>query len=122
MIDSRKWAEIAAEAADDKKASHITLIDVESVSSVTDYFLVCSGNTPIQVKAIADHVMDKLTEAGVPEPHVEGASLGRWVLLDFGVVVVHVMLDKEREFYNLERLWSHGKVTPWPAPRALQGA
>lgn len=119
MIDSRKWAEIAAEAADDKKASQITLIDVESVSSVTDYFLVCSGNTPIQVKAIADNIEEKLAEAGANVPHVEGASIGRWVLLDFGVLVVHVMLDKEREFYNLERLWSHGKVTPWPATRAV---
>lgn len=122
MIDSRKLAEIAAEAADDKKATQITLIDVEAVSSVTDFFLVCSGSTPIQVKAIADHIAEKLEEAGLPTPRIEGQSLGHWVLLDFGVVVAHVMLEKEREFYNLERLWSHGKLTPWPAPRALQGA
>lgn len=122
MIDSRKLAEIAAEAADDKKASQITLIDVEAVSSVTDYFLVCSGNTSVQVQAIADHIADKLEEAGLPVPHIEGASLGRWILLDFGVVVAHVMLEKEREFYSLERLWSHGKVSPWPVPRTLQGA
>lgn len=120
MIDSRKWAEIAAEAADDKKALGITLIDVEAVSSVTDYFIVCSGHTPIQVQAIADHVEDRLAAAGAPAPHVEGAAVGRWILLDFGVVVVHVMLDKEREFYNLERLWSHGQQSQWP--RALQGA
>lgn len=123
MIDSRALAERAAEAADDKKANGITLIDVESVSSVTDYFLVCSGNTPIQVKAIADHIADELAKAGHPDPRSEGAQAGRWVLLDFGVLVVHIMLDQERDFYNLERLWNHGHVTPWPdaSPR-LQGA
>lgn len=122
MIDSRKMAELVADAADDKKATAITLIDVEKVSSVADYFVVCSGATPIQVKAIAQHIEEKLLEAGCQLYHLEGASTASWVLLDFGVVVVHVMLEREREFYNLERLWNHGKVTTWMPSQELQGA
>lgn len=121
MNDSHQLAELAASAADDKKASAITLIDVERVSSVTDYFLVCSGNTPIQVRAIADHIEKKLAEAGRPPLRVEGTQAGRWILLDYGVIVAHVMLESEREFYSLERLWNHGKVIPWSGA-ALQGA
>ena len=121
MIDSRKIAEWVAEAADDKKACNITLMDVERVSSVTDYFVLCSGATPIQVKAIAQHVEKKLLEAGCMLYHSEGANVGNWILLDFGVVVVHVMLEREREFYNLERLWSNGKVVAW-TPQPLQSA
>lgn len=113
MNDSRHLAELAAHAADDKKASAITLIDVEQVSSVTDYFLVCSGNTPIQVRAIAEHIEEKLEEAGKPPLRVEGVQAGRWILLDYGVVVAHVMLNSERDYYSLERLWNHGKVVPW---------
>lgn len=115
-------AELVADAADDKKASAITLIDVEKVSSVTDYFVVCAGATSIQVKAIAQHIEDTLLEAGCQLYHSEGANTASWVLLDFGSVVVHVMLEREREFYNLERLWSNGQVTPWAPTQALQGA
>lgn len=111
--------EQAALAADDKKAKDITLIEVEKVSSVADYFLVCAGTSTTQVKAIADSIEQKMAEAGYPEPKVEGGREGRWILLDYGPVVVHVMLDLEREFYGLERLWKTGRVESWQAPPAV---
>lgn len=118
MIDSRKMAERAARAADDKKAKDIVLIEVEAVSSVTDYFVVCTGSSTTQVKAIADAITAGMEEEGYVEPRTEGGREGRWILLDYGTVVVHVMLDEEREFYSLERLWKTGRVEPWHAPSA----
>lgn len=121
MIDSRKLADLAAQAADDKKANAISLIDVEHVSSITDYFLICSANTGVQIKAIADNIEKKLAEAGHLPLSVEGMQAARWILLDYGVLVVHVMLEQDREFYALEKLWSHGKRVEWtPAPREMQ--
>ena len=113
MTTSRELALAACAAADDKKALRPVLIEVEAVSSVADFFVIASGATPVQVKAIADHIQDKLTELGAPVRHVEGVQQGRWVLIDFGVIVIHVMLEVEREFYALERLWGHGKVENW---------
>jgi len=119
LIDSRKMAERMAEAADDRKAKDITLIEIEQVSTVADYFVVCTGTSTTQVKAIADSVGDAMEKDGHAQPRVEGGREGRWVLLDYGVVVVHVMLDEEREFYGLERLWKNGRVEPWQAPPAV---
>lgn len=119
MIDSRKMAERVALAADDKKARDITLIEVEKVSTVADYFVVCTGTSTTQVKAIADSIEHALEQEGVAQPRIEGGREGRWILLDYGPVVVHVMLDEEREFYGLERLWKTGKVEAWQAPPAV---
>lgn len=119
MIDTRKMAEVAAMAADDKKAKDITLIEVDKVSTVADYFVVCSGTSTTQVKAIADGIEDRLEEEGIAQPRIEGGREGRWILLDYGPVVVHVMLDQEREFYGLERLWKKGRVEAWQAAPAV---
>jgi ribosome-associated protein len=116
MTMPRELALAACEAADDKKALRPVLIEVEAVSSIADFFVICSGSTPIQVRAIADHIQEKLEALGSTLGHIEGVQQGRWILLDFGVVVVHVMLEVEREFYSLERLWGHGKVETWDAP------
>ena len=119
MTDSRKMAEQVALAADDKKAKDITLIEVEKVSSVADYFVVATGTSTTQVKAIADSVADRMEQGGFAQPRIEGGREGRWVLLDYGPVVAHVMLDEEREFYGLERLWKNGRVEAWQAPPAV---
>jgi ribosome-associated protein len=111
-------AERAAHAADDKKAKDIVLIAVEAVSSVADYFMVCTGTSTTQVKAIADSVAEGMEREGFPLPRIEGNREGRWILQDYGTVVVHVMLDEEREFYSLERLWKNGRVETWQAPSA----
>lgn len=112
-------AEEVALAADDKKAKDITLIEVEKVSTVADYFVLCTGTSTTQVKAISDAVETRMEEAGYGQPRIEGGREGRWVLLDYGQVVVHVMLDQEREFYALERLWKNGRVEAWQAPPAV---
>lgn len=98
-------AEWVAAAASDKKAQDIQILNVEGVSMVTDYFVICSANSTTQVQAIADHIEDKLEEKGVKLSHKEGYREGRWILLDFGGCVAHVFVNEERTFYNIERLW-----------------
>lgn len=119
MIDSRDMVTVAAEAADDKKAREITLIEVEKVSTMADYFMVCTGNSTTQVKAIAEAITSRMEEEGFPLPKIEGGREGRWVLLDYGPVVIHVMLEQEREFYGLERLWKTGRIEPWQSATAV---
>ncbi|MDI3328061.1 MAG: ribosome silencing factor [Alicyclobacillaceae bacterium] len=103
-------ARLAATAAADKKARDVVILDIRELSVVADYFVICSGQSTTQVQAIADHVRDKLEEHGVPVRGVEGRDEARWVLLDFGDVVVHVFRQEEREFYHLERLWGDAPV------------
>jgi ribosome-associated protein len=110
MEEGRRIVEMAAAKADDKKADDIKLIDVTGVSQLADYYMICSGQTSVKVRAIAQHVEEELTNAGFRLYGIEGMSDGLWVLLDFGTCIVHLMRTQEREFYNLERLWSQGKV------------
>lgn len=106
MSSVKDWAIIAARAASEKKATDIMVIDVAGVLVVTDYFILATGNTPIQVRAIADEVEEHLREeAGLKPVGREGVSEGRWVLLDYGDFVVHVFQPEERDFYRLEKLW-----------------
>jgi ribosome-associated protein len=108
--DSKDWAIIAARGASDKRASDIVAIDVAELLVVTDYFVICSGNTDIQVKAIAEEVEERLrVEAGVKPIGREGLPEAKWVLLDFGDLVVHVFQPEEREFYRLEKLWAEAE-------------
>jgi ribosome-associated protein len=95
-----------ATAADDKKARNIVILDIISISPVTDYFIICSAASDTQTKAIADNIEEKMKEKGVILLHKEGYKEGRWVLLDYGDCVAHVFVEEERQFYNLEKLWS----------------
>jgi ribosome-associated protein len=99
-------AQLAATAASDKLATDIVLIDVSERLAITDVFLIVSGSNERQVEAIVDGVEDKLRAAGVKPLRREGKRDGRWVLLDFADIVVHVQHVEERVFYSLERLWS----------------
>jgi len=99
----------AAEAALSKKAADLVALDLTVVSGVADYFLICSGSSEPQVKAIAEAVEEKLRLAGARPWHVEGLEGRRWVLLDFVDVVVHVFHEKTREYYLLERLWGDAR-------------
>ncbi len=94
------------ECARDKKARDVLLLNMEGLSSVTDYFVICSASNSKLVQAIADNIEDKLAELEVVPAHKEGYSEGRWVLLDYGDVVAHIFLEQERNFYNLEQLWA----------------
>ena len=95
----------AAKAADDKLATTVAGIDVSEQLALTDVFVIVSASTDRQVGAIVDAVEDTLREKGAKPIRREGERDGRWVLLDFGDIVVHVQHDEEREFYELERLW-----------------
>ncbi|MCK9539239.1 ribosome silencing factor [Dokdonella sp.] len=95
-------------ALDDLKARDITEIDVRGKSSVTDLMVIASGTSSRHVKSIADEVVRKAKQAGLPPLGVEGQREAEWVLVDLGDVVVHVMLPRVRDFYGLERLWGVG--------------
>ncbi|MCI2416315.1 ribosome silencing factor [Saccharopolyspora sp. K220] len=103
--NARRLALIAAQAAADKKATDVVLLDVSEQLVITDCFMIASAPNERQVEAIVDAVEEKLRAAGTKPVRREGAREGRWVLLDFVDVVVHVQHSEERAFYQLERLW-----------------
>jgi len=97
---------IALDALDDLKAQNVVVIDVKDRSTITDFMIVATGTSQRQVKSLANHVTMKAKAAGLQPLGVEGADVGDWVLVDLGDVIVHVMLDSVRKFYQLESLWS----------------
>jgi ribosome-associated protein len=103
-------ANIAANAAADKLAENIIGLDITAVMPLTDIYVLASGRTERQVAAISDNVEEKMLESGYKLLHREGKELGRWILLDFGDVVCHVMHEEDRMFYSLERLYSDQPV------------
>ena len=96
----------AAEFAIEKKATEVKILDVRDITSLTDYFILCSGSSELQVKAIAENILVKLRERGVKPWKSEGWDSLQWVIVDFVDVVVHVFSHTAREFYHLERLWA----------------
>jgi len=127
---SEALARLAAEACDDRKAVDIRLIRVDDISSLADWFVICSGLSDVQVRAIARSVEDRLEQEVQRLPlRREGQREGRWLLLDYGELIVHVLTPQERHFYDLEAFWRHGEqhrfipaahpspvVSPLPAP------
>ncbi|MFN8542598.1 MAG: ribosome silencing factor [Candidatus Binatia bacterium] len=103
-------------AALDRKAYDLVVLETGRISSVADYFVICSGRSDTQVQAIADGIEDHLRKEGVRPLAVEGRQRGQWVLLDFGDVVVHVFYVPVREFYDLERLWARAPRVELPEP------
>lgn len=101
--------EAAAAAASDKKAKDIVILDMRGISMVTDHFVICSANSTTQVQAIADNVEEQLKKAGVAPLAKEGYREARWILLDYGTCVVHIFVEEDRQFYNLERLWGEAE-------------
>lgn len=102
---SEQMVEIIQKSLEDKKAENILALDVKEKTSLADYFIIASGKSTPQVKALADHVDEKMGEAGFPAKRVDGYGEGRWIVLDYGDVIVHVFHDETRLFYHLERLW-----------------
>ncbi|NBI05712.1 ribosome silencing factor [Senegalia massiliensis] len=96
-------------AADDKLAHDIDVLEVTELTSVADYFVILSGKNERQVVAIADSIEDKLSENKYDLRSKEGYRSGRWILLDYGDIIIHIFHKEDREFYNLERLWADGK-------------
>ncbi len=104
-----KPAELARELVNtiaDKKGFDIILLDVHAVSILADYFIICSGDTERQVKAIADEVLDKARESGFKPLQIDGEAASGWMILDYGGVIAHVFMPAQRDYYQLERLWS----------------
>jgi ribosome-associated protein len=105
-MNSEQLTGLVIEALEDVKARDIVKLDVSNMTTVTDYMIVASGTSNRHVKALADAVAEKAKEAGHRPEGVEGEDGGEWVLLDLGDTLVHVMLPRVREFYNLEKLWA----------------
>lgn len=92
-----------------KKAENICVIDIGSQSVIADYFVICSGSSTIQTKAICEHLEEEMEKDKVFVSRKEGLADGRWIVLDYTDIIVHIFLNEEREFYNIEKLWTNGE-------------
>jgi ribosome-associated protein len=101
---------LVVEAAEDKKAYDVITLDLKGISLIADYFVICHGNSETQVQAIVTEARKRAEEAGARIRGTEGMDTARWVLVDIGDVVMHVFHRDDREYYNIERLWSDAKV------------
>ncbi|KKB72805.1 MULTISPECIES: ribosome silencing factor [Bacillus] len=104
-MDQASILKIAAEACDDKRAEDIIAMNMQGISLVADYFLICHGNSDKQVQAIAWEIKDRAEENGIDVKKMEGFDEARWILIDLGDVIAHVFHKEERGYYNLEKLW-----------------
>lgn len=106
-----KMVEQAVQILDSKKANKITIINLQDVTIITDYFIICNGTSSTHIKTLGNELQEKFGEQGIRPLHVEGYNTARWILLDYGEIIVHIFSEDDRAFYNLERLWSDGVVT-----------
>lgn len=113
-MDADALKHLVEEALDDLKAVNTVCMDVSGLTDVMDYLVICSGTSNRHVKSLADNVCMEAKKAGQRPLGVEGEDAGEWVLVDFGDVVVHVMLPATRDFYDLERLWSQPRTESSP--------
>ncbi|ADO77474.1 ribosome silencing factor [Halanaerobium praevalens] len=105
-LSIKDLALLAADTADDKKAEAIDVLDVQGLTVIADYFVICSANSDKQVRAVARAIEDKLAAKGIEPQRMAGMNDAKWVLIDYADVIVHVFKKSEREYYDLERLWS----------------
>ena len=108
--DALALARRVVDLAADKKAADIVLLDIHELTTLADYFVICSGSSERQLGAIADGITEGLREEGVRPIGREGSSSAHWLLLDFGAVIAHVMAPPERDFYGLEKLWAEAPL------------
>lgn len=106
MEKPRILADEIASILDDKKAVDVVILDISRLTVIADYFVIGSGNTDTQVKALYDELEKRMREKGIEAKRIEGAREGRWIVMDYGDIIVHLFHREEREFYNLERLWA----------------
>lgn len=98
---------IIKQAIEDKKGIDMEILNISEMTTIADYFVIASGNSSLQVTSIADEVDNKMFLAGFDKVQKEGYDSARWILLDYGDIIIHIFHKDERDFYNLERLWSH---------------
>lgn len=108
-MTSKELAKIAVDALEDKKVEDLRVIDISEISIMADYFIIGSGSSQTQVRALANNVEEKLHEAGVNPRQIEGYQTASWILMDFNDIIVHVFNGEDRLFYNLEKIWLDGK-------------
>ncbi|GMB07557.1 ribosome-associated protein [Thermolongibacillus altinsuensis] len=104
-MTGRDILSVAVKAADEKKAENIVALNMQGISLVADYFMICHGNSEKQVQAIAREIKEKAEEHQIPVKRLEGFDEAKWILVDLGDVVAHVFHKDDREYYDLERLW-----------------
>ncbi|MDW8207386.1 MAG: ribosome silencing factor [Chloroherpetonaceae bacterium] len=115
-LSSEEKLQIVALAADSLRATDIVAIDLRGLTIIADFFLICTGNSSIQIRAIADRIEERMRERGLHKLRMEGYQEATWVLLDFGDVVAHVMAAEQRAFYDLEGFWSAAPRFPLHLP------
>ncbi|MCI8514839.1 MAG: ribosome silencing factor [Lachnospiraceae bacterium] len=108
MNKAQEMVKIAHRALEEKKGGDILILDIAHVTIVADYFLISHGENSHQVQAMADEVEEQMAKAGYPCRHIEGYAAAKWILLDFGDLVVHIFSQEDRRFYDLERIWRSG--------------
>lgn len=109
-MTAKEIVKTAVSAMEDKKGEQIRIIDISGISVIADYFIIASGNNVNQVQAIADEIQLRLTREGLNAKDVEGYRNGSWILLDYADVVIHIFNQEDRRFYNLERIWTDGRM------------
>jgi len=123
MLSALDAALLAAEAADGKKAYDLVVLDLKGLTSIADYFVICSAGSTTQVEAIADGIGHALAGKGIRPSHIEGGAEATWLLMDYTDVVVHIFDEAARSYYSLDRLWGDAPRVPLcPKAPALHGA
>lgn len=112
-MNSYEIAKKAAQLLDSKKAENISVIKIDAISSLADYFVIATGRGSTHVRSLSDELEEKLKEQGVTPARIEGYRSDSWILLDYTEVVVHVFTQEARDFYDLDRLWTDGIKAEW---------
>ena len=106
MLNAKEMIAAAVKALDDRKCRDLKVLYTADQTTLADYFVICSGTSNTQVRALAEAVEEALSKAGEEPHHIEGHRDGQWTLMDYSAVVIHIFTEEGREFYDLERLWS----------------
>lgn len=109
-MKSKELKDLIVELIKEKKGENIVVLDLKKVTSITDYFVICTGTVDQHIKAIKDNLIQKLEEKGIKPWHIEGEQALSWILVDYVDVVVHIFLPSTRDFYKLEKLWGDAEL------------
>lgn len=112
-MESYEIAKAAAKLLDEKKAEQISVIKIDDISSLADYFVIATGRGSTHVRSLSDELEEKLKERGIAPARIEGYRSDSWILLDYQNVVVHVFTGEARDFYDLDRMWADGEKVGW---------
>ncbi|NLM27643.1 MAG: ribosome silencing factor [Clostridiaceae bacterium] len=110
LVDLKEKYDFIINTLQDKKAKDVKVIDIRQLTTIADYFIICSGTSTTHIKTLSDEVEKKLVEKNERPLRREGYNSARWILLDYGDIVVHIFHEEDREYYNLEHLWQDGKT------------